>query len=106
MNISLTCILIPFSSHRTTTSHPTHKTAILVFDCTFRVTRGDIYTTGLRTNSTPVFRQKTAFYERLVGTSLEQSGLTVSRTEIMDFGDGPTIVLSFRVFLDMRKIKM
>ncbi|KAL9701330.1 hypothetical protein quinque_004771 [Culex quinquefasciatus] len=80
--------------------------SILVFDCTFRVTRGDIYTTGLRTNSTPVFRQKTAFYERLVGTSLEQSGLTVSRTEIMDFGDGPTIVLSFRVFLDMRKIKI
>lgn len=80
--------------------------AILVFDCTLRVTRGDIYTTGLRSNSTPVFRQKSAFYERLIDTSLEQSGLTVSRTEIMDFGDGPTIILTFRVFLDMRKIKM
>ncbi|XP_062706183.1 mucin-5AC [Aedes albopictus] len=80
--------------------------SILVFDCTLRVTRGDIYTTGLRSNSTPVFRQKSAFYERLVDTSLEQSGLTVSRTEIMDFGDGPTIVLTFRVFLDMRKIKI
>ncbi|XP_055547723.1 mucin-2 [Wyeomyia smithii] len=80
--------------------------SILVFDCTFRVTRGDIYTTGLRSNHTSVFRQKSAFYERLIGTSLEQSGLTVSRTEIMDFGDGPTIVLSFRVFLDMRKIKI
>lgn len=80
--------------------------AILAFDCTFRVARGDIYTTGLRTNSTPVYRQKTAFYEKLIETSLERSGLTVSRTEIMNFGDGPTIALSFRVFLDMRKIKM
>ncbi|XP_058814569.1 mucin-2 [Topomyia yanbarensis] len=80
--------------------------SILVFDCTFRVTRGDIYTTGLRSNHTSVFRQKSLFYERLVSTSLEQSGLTVSRTEIMDFGDGPTIVLNFRVFLDMRKIKI
>ncbi|XP_050095677.1 uncharacterized protein LOC126577783 [Anopheles aquasalis] len=80
--------------------------SILAFDCTFRVSRGDIYTTGLRTNSTPVYRQKTAFYERLIDTSLEHSGLTVSRAEIMSFGDGPTIVLSFRVFLDMRKIKI
>uniref|UniRef100_A0A182F267 Uncharacterized protein n=1 Tax=Anopheles albimanus TaxID=7167 RepID=A0A182F267_ANOAL len=80
--------------------------SILAFDCTFRVARGDIYTTGLRTNSTPVYRQKTAFYERLIDTSLEHSGLTVSRAEIMSFGDGPTIVLSFRVFLDMRKIKI
>uniref|UniRef100_A0A182JID0 Uncharacterized protein n=1 Tax=Anopheles atroparvus TaxID=41427 RepID=A0A182JID0_ANOAO len=80
--------------------------SILAFDCTFRVARGDIYTTGLRTNSTPVYRQKTAFYEKLIDTSLERSGLTVSRTEIMNFGDGPTIVLSFRVFLDMRKIKI
>ncbi|XP_052898113.1 uncharacterized protein LOC128304910 [Anopheles moucheti] len=79
---------------------------ILAFDCTFRVARGDIYTTGLRTNSTPVYRQKTAFYEKLIETSLERSGLTVSRTEIMNFGDGPTIALSFRVFLDMRKIKI
>uniref|UniRef100_A0A182P6W2 SEA domain-containing protein n=1 Tax=Anopheles epiroticus TaxID=199890 RepID=A0A182P6W2_9DIPT len=79
---------------------------ILAFDCTFRVARGDIYTTGLRTNSTPVYRQKTAFYEKLIETSLERSGLTVSRTEIMNFGDGPTIALAFRVFLDMRKIKI
>ncbi|XP_053676513.1 mucin-5AC [Anopheles nili] len=79
---------------------------ILAFDCTFRVARGDIYTTGLRTNSTPVYRQKTAFYEKLIDTSLERSGLTVSRAEIMNFGDGPTIALSFRVFLDMRKIKI
>ncbi|XP_058056422.1 mucin-2 [Anopheles bellator] len=80
--------------------------SILAFDCTFRVARGDIYTTGLRSNSTPVYRQKTAFYEKLIDTSLERSGLTVSRAEIMSFGDGPTIVLSFRVFLDMRKIKI
>ncbi|XP_052864128.1 mucin-5AC [Anopheles cruzii] len=80
--------------------------SILAFDCTFRVARGDIYTTGLRSNSTPVYRQKTAFYEKLIDTSLERSGLTVSRAEIMSFGDGPNIVLSFRVFLDMRKIKI
>uniref|UniRef100_A0A182QND1 SEA domain-containing protein n=1 Tax=Anopheles farauti TaxID=69004 RepID=A0A182QND1_9DIPT len=79
---------------------------ILAFDCTFRVARGDIYTTGLRSNNTPIYRQKTAFYEKLIDTSLERSGLTVSRAEIMNFGDGPTIALSFRVFLDMRKIKI
>ena len=80
--------------------------AILVFDCTFRVTKGDVYTTGLKYNTTAAFRQKSQFYERVIGTSLEKSGLTVSKAEINDFGDGPTIVLSFRVFLDMRQIKM
>jgi hypothetical protein len=80
--------------------------AILVFDCSFRVTKGDIFTSGLKTNQTSVYRQKSVFYDKIVRRSLEKSGLTVTKTEIRGFGDGPVIELDFRIFLDMRKIQM
>lgn len=80
--------------------------AILVFDCAFRVGKGDVYTTGLRYNHTGIYRQKAAFYEKFIGSSLEHGGFTVTKTEIGSFGNGPDIILTFRIYLDMRKIQM
>jgi hypothetical protein len=80
--------------------------ATLVFDCLFRVAKGDVYTSGLKYNHTAIYRQKAAFYTKFIETSLEHGSFNVAKTEIYGFGAGPDILLSFRVYLDMRKIQM
>jgi hypothetical protein len=80
--------------------------ATLVFDCLFRVAKGDVYTAGLKYNHTAIYRQKAAFYTKFIETSLEHGSFNVAKTEINGFGPGPDIQLSFRIYLDMRKIQM
>jgi len=80
--------------------------AILVFDGSFRVNRGDVFTTGLKYNHTAAFRQKTEFYEKAINTALENNAMNVARTDVSGFGEGPLINVRFRVFLDMRKLPL
>lgn len=77
-----------------------------MFDCSLRVVKGDIYSSGLKYNHTTMYRQKVQFYEKLIDTSLEHGGFTVAKTDINGFGEGPNINLIFRIYLDMRKIQM
>lgn len=81
-------------------------TAILVFDSTMSVTKGDVFTAALKNSQSLAFQQKSTYYERLIRNALEHSGLTVAKINISSFGDGPFINLTFRVFLDMRKIQV
>lgn len=80
--------------------------AIMIFDGKFQVTRGDVFTTGLKYNHTSVYQQKVEYYRNLVTESLENNGLTVYKCDIHGFGTGPLIQVDFRVFLDMRKVPM
>lgn len=80
--------------------------ASLVFDCIFRIAKGDVYTSGLKYNHTAIYRQKAAFYTKFIETSLEHGSFNVAKTEINGFGLGPDIQLNFRIYLDMRKIQM
>lgn len=82
------------------------STATLVFDCIFRVTKGDVFTSGLKYNHTTAFRQKAAFYTRFIESSLEHASFNVAKTDINSFGNGPDLLLDFRIYLDMRKIQM
>lgn len=82
------------------------STAFLVFDCAFRVAKGDVFTSGLKYNHTAVYRQKASFYTKFIETSLEHGSFNVAKTEINSFGNGPDIHLDFRIYLDMRKIQM
>jgi hypothetical protein len=79
---------------------------MLVFDCAFRIGKGDIWTSQLKYNHTPAFRQKAAFYTKFIETSLEHGNFNVAKTDINSFGTGPDLLLSFRIYLDMRKIQM
>lgn len=78
----------------------------MVFDGKFMVSKGDVFTTGLKYNHTAAFQQKAEFYENIIVKSLEGNGLDVFKCEIFGFGDGPLITVLFRLFLDMRKIPM
>lgn len=80
--------------------------AIMIFDGRFQVTRGDVFTTGLKYNHTSVYQQKVEYYRNLITESLEHNGLTVYKCDIHGFGTGPLIQVDFRVFLDMRKVPM
>lgn len=80
--------------------------AIMIFDGRFQVTRGDVFTTGLKYNHTSVYQQKVEYYRNLITESLEHNGLTVYKSDIHGFGTGPLIQVDFRVFLDMRKVPM
>ncbi|XP_070497384.1 serine-rich adhesin for platelets [Chironomus tepperi] len=80
--------------------------SMLVFDCSFRIAKGDIWVSQLKYNQTPIFRQKAAFYTKFIETSLEHGNFNVAKTDINSFGNGPDIQLSFRIYLDMRKIQM
>lgn len=71
-----------------------------------QVSKGDVWTSQLKYNHTTAFRQKAAFYKKYIETTLESGNFNVARTEINNFGDGPSIVLSFRIYLDMRQIQM
>ena len=79
---------------------------MLVFDCEFRIAKGDIWVSQLKYNQTPIFRQKAAFYTKFIEMSLEHGNFNVAKTDINSFGNGPDIQLSFRIYLDMRKIQM
>ncbi|CRL02654.1 CLUMA_CG015910, isoform A [Clunio marinus] len=78
----------------------------LVFDCIFRIAKGDVFSSGLKYNHTSIYKQKTAFYTKFIETSLEHGNFNVAKTEINGFGAGPDVQLSFRIYLDMRKIQM
>lgn len=78
--------------------------AIMIFDGKFQVTRGDVFTTGLKYNHTSVYQQKVDYYRTLITDSLEKNGLTVYTCDIHGFGTGPLVQVDFRVFLDMRKV--
>lgn len=81
---------------------------MLVFDCTFRISKGDLWTSQLKYNHTQAFRQKAAFYTKFIESSLGHGNLemNVAKIDINSFGDGPSLMLNFRIYLDMRKIKM
>lgn len=70
------------------------------------VSKGDIFTASLKNPQSLAYQQKSTFYERLLRNALEHAGLTVAKINISSFGDGPFINLTFRVFLDMRKIQV
>lgn len=78
--------------------------ATMIFDGKFQVTRGDVFTTGLKYNHTSVYQQKVDYYRNLITESLERNGLTVYKCDIHGFGNGPLVQVDFRVFLDMRKV--
>lgn len=80
--------------------------AIMIFDGKFQVSRGDVFTTGLKYNHTTAYQQKVEFYRNLITESLEHNGLTVYRCDINGFGAGPLIQVDFRVYLDMRRVPM
>lgn len=72
-----------------------------------QIEKGDTWTPQLKYNHTTAFRQKAAFYKKYIETSLANGNFKVARTEINNFGEGlSSIVLSFRVYLDMRQIQM
>lgn len=79
----------------------------MIFDGKFQVSRGDVFTTGLKYNHTTAYQQKAEFYKNLITESLEHNGgLTVYKCEIRGFGAGPLIHVDFRVYLDMRRVPM
>lgn len=80
--------------------------AVMIFDGKFQVTRGDVFTTGLKYNHTAAYQQKAEFYRNLITESLERNGLTVYKCDVGSFGAGPLINVDFRVFLDMRRVPM
>lgn len=80
--------------------------SIMIFDGRFQVTRGDVFTTGLKYNHTSAYQQKVEYYRNLITESLEHNGLTVYKCDIHGFGTGPLVQVDFRVYLDMRKVPM
>ncbi|XP_031623658.1 proteoglycan 4 [Contarinia nasturtii] len=78
--------------------------SIMIFDGKFQVTRGDVFTTGLKYNHTNAYQKKVDHYRNLITESLERNGLTVYKCDIHGFGTGPLVQVDFRVFLDMRKV--
>jgi hypothetical protein len=77
-----------------------------VFDCAFRIIKGDLWVSQLKHNHTPVYRQKSVFYTKFIEKSLEHGSFNVVKTELNGFGNGPNLELNFRVYLDMSKIQM
>lgn len=78
--------------------------AVLGFEGSFRIAKGDLYSTGLKYNHTTTYKQKIEFYRRFVERALTDNGLQPLRTDVWGFGEGPLIKVSFRVFLDVRKL--
>lgn len=78
--------------------------AIMGFEGYFHVSKGDLYTTGLKYNHTTSYKQKAEYYKRFVERALLDSGLTPIKSDIMGFGDGPLIRVHFRSYLDMRRL--
>ncbi|XP_017841337.2 probable serine/threonine-protein kinase dyrk2, partial [Drosophila busckii] len=97
--ISIAGLAFYFSSIKATLEDP-----VLGFEGSFRIAKGDLYSTGLKYNHTTTYKQKIDFYKRFVERALSDNGLQPLRTDVWGFGDGPLIKVSFRVFLDVRKL--
>lgn len=98
------CAIVVLSEFMSKRCISLYLTAIMIFDGKFQVTRGDVFTTGLKYNHTSVYQQKVDYYRNLITESLERNGLTVYKCDIHGFGNGPLVQVDFRVFLDMRKV--
>ncbi|KAH8286951.1 hypothetical protein KR018_012273 [Drosophila ironensis] len=97
--ISIAGLAFYFSSIKTTLEDP-----IMGFEGSFRIAKGDLYSTGLKYNHTTTYKQKIDFYKRFVERAIMDNGLQPLRTDVWGFGDGPLIKVSFRVFIDVRKL--
>ncbi|KAH8368841.1 hypothetical protein KR200_004389 [Drosophila serrata] len=97
--ISIAGLAFYFSSIKTNLEDP-----IMGFEGSFRIAKGDLFSTGLKYNHTTTYKQKIDFYKRFVERSMMDNGLTPLRTDVWGFGEGPLIKVSFRVFLDVRKL--
>ncbi|EDW85358.2 uncharacterized protein Dwil_GK10554 [Drosophila willistoni] len=97
--ISIAGLAFYFSSIKATLEDP-----ILGFNGSFRISKGDLYSTGLKYNHTTTYKQKIEFYKRFVERALTDNGLQSLKTDVWGFGDGPLIKVFFRVFLDVRKL--
>ncbi|XP_017060190.1 proteoglycan 4 [Drosophila ficusphila] len=97
--ISIAGLAFYFSSIKTTLEDP-----VMGFEGSFRIAKGDLFSTGLKYNHTTTYKQKIDFYKRFVERSMMDNGLQPLRTDVWGFGDGPLIKVSFRVFLDVRKL--
>ncbi|EDW50458.1 GM14644 [Drosophila sechellia] len=97
--ISIAGLAFYFSSIKTNLEDP-----VMGFEGSFRIAKGDLFSTGLKYNHTTTYKQKIDFYKRFVERSMMDNGLQPLRTDVWGFGDGPLIKVSFRVFLDVRKL--
>ncbi|KAL7732018.1 hypothetical protein ACLKA6_015781 [Drosophila palustris] len=97
--ISIAGLAFYFSSIKATLEDP-----VLGFEGSFRIAKGDLYSTGLKYNHTTTYKQKIDFYKRFVERALTDNGLQPLRTDVWGFGEGPLIKVSFRIFLDVRKL--
>lgn len=97
--ISIAGLAFYFSSIKATLEDP-----VLGFEGSFRIAKGDLYSTGLKYNHTTTYKQKIDFYKRFVERAMTDNGLQPLRTDVWGFGEGPLIKVSFRVFLDVRKL--
>ncbi|EDV50902.1 mucin-5AC [Drosophila erecta] len=97
--ISIAGLAFYFSSIKTNLEDP-----VMGFEGSFRIAKGDLFSTGLKYNHTTTYKQKIEFYKRFVERSMMDNGLQPLRTDVWGFGEGPLIKVSFRVFLDVRKL--
>ncbi|XP_055848503.1 mucin-2 [Episyrphus balteatus] len=77
---------------------------VIGFEGSFRIAKGDLFTTGLKYNHTTTYKQKVEYYKRFVERSLTDNALQPIRVDVAGFGDGPLIKVSFRTYLDVRKL--
>ncbi|XP_049302708.1 mucin-2 [Bactrocera dorsalis] len=97
--ISIAGLAFYFSSVKANMEDP-----VLGFEGSFRIAKGDLFSTGLKYNHTTTYKQKIEFYKRFIERSLMDNGLQPLRVDTWGFGDGPLIKVSFRTFLDVRKL--
>uniref|UniRef100_A0A1A9W3Z0 SEA domain-containing protein n=1 Tax=Glossina brevipalpis TaxID=37001 RepID=A0A1A9W3Z0_9MUSC len=97
--ITIAALAFYFSSVKAGLEEP-----IMGFEGSFRIAKGDLFSTGLKFNHTSSYKQKSEFYKRFVERALVDNGLQPLRTDIWGFGDGPLIKVNFRIFLDVRKL--
>ncbi|XP_054743335.1 mucin-2 [Anastrepha obliqua] len=97
--ISIAGLAFYFSSVKANLEDP-----VLGFDGSFRIAKGDLFSTGLKYNHTTTYKQKVEFYKRFIERSLMDNGLQPLRVDTWGFGEGPLIKVSFRTFLDVRKL--
>ncbi|XP_067621076.1 uncharacterized protein [Eurosta solidaginis] len=97
--ISIAGLAFYFSSVKANLEDP-----VLGFEGSFRIAKGDLFSTGLKYNHTTTYKQKIEFYKRFIERSLTDNGLQPLRVDTWGFGEGPLIKISFRTFLDVRKL--
>ncbi|XP_005178067.2 mucin-2 [Musca domestica] len=97
--ISIAGLAFYFSSIKGNMEDP-----VLGFEGTFRIAKGDMFSTGLKYNHTASYKQKIEFYKRFVDRALMDQGLQPMRTDVWGFGEGPLIKVNFRAFFDVRKL--